>query len=247
MKKVLNDLYDYDNLKIYQYEDGFKFSLDSILLAEFVELKTTTKLIIDLCTGNAPIPLILSTKTKAKIYGFEVQNSIYDLAYSSIIENNLHKQIKIINANLKNTFEYILPESADIVTCNPPYFKCKEDSIINETKEKAIARHEIEMSLEDLMVSSKYILKNKGTLYLVHRPERLQEIISLFNKYNFAIKKMQFIYTSFEKDSLMILIKAVKNGSIGMKILPPLNILEYKSYKNIFERKIKDEVNCGSR
>lgn len=236
MNKVLNDLFDYENLKIFQYDEGFKFSLDSILLAEFVELKTTTKLIVDLCAGNAPIPLILSTKTKAKIYGFEVQKSIYDLASSSVRENNLHKQIKIVNANLKDTFEYILPESVDIVTCNPPYFKCSEKSIINKEQEKAIARHEIEMSLEDLMISSKYILKNKGTLYLVHRPVRLQEIMSLFNKYNFAVKKIQFIYTSFEKESIMVLIKAVKNGAIEVKILPPLNILQYKSYKNIFER-----------
>lgn len=236
MKKVLNDLFDYDNLKIYQYEEGFKFSLDSILLAEFVEVKPTTKLIVDLCTGNAPIPMILSTKTKAKIYGFEVQHSIYDLAYSSIKENKLYKQIKIVNANLKDTFEYILPESVDIVTCNPPYFKCSEDSIINKEPEKAIARHEIEMSLEDLMISSKYILKNKGTFYMVHRPVRLQEIMNLFNKYNFAVKMMQFIYTNLEKDSLMVLIKAVKNGQIGMKVAPPLNVLNYKSYKNIFER-----------
>lgn len=236
MNKVLNDLFDYEGLKIFQYDEGFKFSLDSILLAEFVELKTTTKLIVDLCTGNAPIPLILSTKTKAKIYGFEIQKSIYDLASSSVRENKLHKQIKIVNANLKDTFEYILPESVDIVTCNPPYFKCSKNSIINQEQEKAIARHEIEMSLEDLMISSKYILKNKGTLYLVHRPERLQEIMNLFNKYNFAVKKMQFIYTSFAKESIMVLIKAVKNGAIGMKISPPLNILQYKSYKNIFER-----------
>ncbi len=236
MNKVLNDLFDYEGLKIFQYDEGFKFSLDSILLAEFVEIKTTTKLIVDLCTGNAPIPLILSTKTKAKIYGFEIQKSIYDLASSSVRENKLHKQIKIVNANLKDTFEYILPESVDIVTCNPPYFKCSENSIINQEQEKAIARHEIEMSLEDLMISSKYILKNKGTLYLVHRPERLQEIMNLFNKYNFAVKKMQFIYTSFAKESIMVLIKAVKNGAIGMKISPPLNILQYKSYKNIFER-----------
>lgn len=236
MNKILNDLFDYEDLKIFQYDEGFKFSLDSILLAEFVELKTTTKLIVDLCTGNAPIPLILSTKTKAKIYGFEIQKSIYDLASSSVRENKLHKQIKIVNANLKDTFEYILPESVDIVTCNPPYFKCSENSIINQEQEKAIARHEIEMSLEDLMISSKYILKNKGTLYLVHRPERLQEIMNLFNKYNFAVKKMQFIYTSFAKESIMVLIKAVKNGAIGMKISPPLNILQYKSYKNIFER-----------
>ena len=80
MKRILNDLYDYE-LKIYQYDDKFKFSLDSILLAEFVELKPTTDLIVDFCTGNAPVPLILSTKTKAKIYGFELQKNIFELGF----------------------------------------------------------------------------------------------------------------------------------------------------------------------
>ena len=170
MTSVKNDLFDYDNLKIYQYEDKFKFSLDSILLAEFVELRDTTKTIVDFCTGNAPVPLILSTKTNAKLYGFELQQNIYKLAKLSVVENNLESQINIVNDNLTNALDYLLPESVDAVTCNPPYFKYdKNKSLINEDEEKAIARHEIAMNLDDLMTSAKYILKNKATLYIVHR------------------------------------------------------------------------------
>ena len=183
MTSVKNDLFDYDNLKIYQYEDKFKFSLDSILLAEFVELKETTKTIVDFCTGNAPVPLILSTKTKAKLYGFELQQNIYKLAKLSVVENNLESQIDIVNANLTEALNYILPESVDAVTCNPPYFKYdKNKSLINEDEEKAIARHEIAMNLDDLMTSAKYILKNKAPLYIVHRCDRLEEILEYAKK-----------------------------------------------------------------
>lgn len=237
MKKVLNDLFDYDGLKIYQYSDKFKFSLDSILLAEFVELKDNTSLIVDFCSGNAPVPLILSTKTKAKIYGFELQKNIFDLGYLSVNENRLQKQIKMINSNLKDVFEYVLPESADIVTCNPPYFKYNKSSIVNDVSEKAIARHEITMKLEDIMVSAKYILKNKGTLYIVHRTDRLEEIMICLMKYNFAVKKLQFVYSSLDKEAIMVLVKAVKNGKTGLKVNPPLDALKLKSYKNIFDKR----------
>ncbi len=238
VKKSVNDLFDYDGLKIYQYEDSFKFSLDSILLAEFVETKKKVDIIVDFCTGNAPVPFILSTKFDSLIYGFEIQNSIYNLAKLSVSINNKNKQIKIINSNIKNIFEYILPESVDVVTCNPPYFKYNKDSsLINENVNKAIARHEIEKNLEDIMVSDKYILKNKGDLYLVHRCDRLEEIVVLLNKYSFSIKKLQFIYTGFNKDAILVLIKAVKNGKIGsLKVCKPINIIDYKSYKGIFER-----------
>ncbi len=238
MASVINDLFDYDNLKIYQYEDKFKFSLDSILLAEFVELKNNTRIITDFCTGNAPVPLILSTKTKARIYGFELQENIYKLAKLSVLENNLNSQIKIINANLSEALEYILPESVDAVTCNPPYFKYEKDSsLINEDEEKAIARHEITMNLEDIMVSAKYILKNKAPLYLVHRCDRLEEIMDCLNKYNFTVKKLQFIYAGFNKEAIMVLIKATKNGKTGsLKVMPPIDVLQYKSYKGIFEK-----------
>ncbi len=238
MSIVLNDLFDYDGLKIYQYEDRFKFSLDSILLAEFVELKKNTKVIVDFCTGNAPVPLILSTKTKANIYGFELQKNIYDLAKDSVKENNLDNQIKIINDNLVNVAEYLGDECADVVTCNPPYFKYDiNSSLINENEEKAIARHEIAMNLDELVKAAKYILKEKAPLYLVHRCDRLEEIVDTLNKYGFKIKKLQFIYAGFDKEAIMVLIKATKNGKSGsLKVLPPIDILECKTYKGIFEK-----------
>lgn len=239
MASVVNDLFDYDGLKIYQYDDRFKFSLDSILLAEFVELKKNNiSTIVDFCTGNAPVPMILSTKTNAYIYGFEIQEKIYNLAKLSVKKNNLEKQINIINANLSEAMEFILPETVDVVTCNPPYFKYEKDSsLINENQEKAIARHEIKMTFEDVVVTSKYLLKNKGCLYLVHRCDRLEEIFCILSKYNFSIKKIQFIYTSFNKEAIMVLIKATKNGKVGsLKVMPPIDILKYKSYKRIFEK-----------
>ena len=238
MTSVKNDLFDYDNLKIYQYEDKFKFSLDSILLAEFVELKETTKTIVDFCTGNAPVPLILSTKTKAKLYGFELQQNIYKLAKLSVVENNLESQIDIVNANLTEALNYILPESVDAVTCNPPYFKYdKNKSLINEDEEKAIARHEIAMNLDDLITSAKYILKNKAPLYIVHRCDRLEEILECLDKYGFKVKKLQFIYAGYKKEAIMVLIKATKNGNSGsLKVMPPIDVLQYKSYKGIFEK-----------
>ena len=241
MTSVKNDLFDYDNLKIYQYEDKFKFSLDSILLAEFVEIKENVKTIVDFCTGNAPVPLILSTKTKAQIYGFELQSSIYKLAKLSVVENSLEDQITIINSNIKEVLEHILPESIDAITCNPPYFKYdKNTSLINEDEEKAIARHEITMNLEDLMISAKYILKNKAPLYIVHRCDRLEEILTNLEKYNFKVKKLQFIYAGYNKEAIMVLIKATKNGKSGsLKVMPPIDVLQYKTYKGIFEKSEK--------
>ena len=236
MESVINDLYDY-GLKIYQMEDKFKFSLDSILLAEFVELKQNTKQIVDFCTGNAPVPLILSTKTTAHIYGFEIQSKISKLASLSVRENSLDSQISIVNANFSDVLEYVLPESIDAVTCNPPYFKYdKNSSLINDDEEKAIARHEITMTLEDIMVAAKYILKNKAPLYIVHRCDRLDEILSCLEKYNFKIKKLQFIYAGYDKEAIMVLVKATKNGKSGsLKVLPPINVLKHRTYKGIFE------------
>ncbi|MBR4694094.1 MAG: methyltransferase [Bacilli bacterium] len=237
MSIVLNDLFDYDGMKIYQDSDKFKFSLDSILLAEFVD-NLNVDTIVDFCTGNAPVPLILSTKTKAKIYGFEIQKNIYDLAVKSIDTNNLNQQIVVYNDNLKEVSKYLKDECADLVTCNPPYFKYKDvDSLINEDKEKAIARHEITMDLDSLIKSAKYVLKNKAPLYMVHRCDRLEEVIDTLNKYGFKVKKLQFIYAGFNKEAIMVLIKATKNGNSGsLKVMPPIDILNLKSYKGIFER-----------
>ncbi len=236
MKIVKNDLFDY-GLKIYQDEDLFKFSLDSILLAEFFEYKYGINTIVDFCTGNAVIPLILSTKTKSKIVGFEIQKSIFKLAFNSVLLNDLEDRIKIINANIKEALEYLLPESVDAITCNPPYFKVNNGSLVNESKELAIARHELTINLEEIIIMAKYILKNKAPIYIVHRPERLIELINILSKYKFKVKKIQFIYSSFNKRAIMVLVKATKNGAEGLIVNPPINILEYKSFKNIFEER----------
>ncbi len=233
MNVVKNDLFDY-GLKIYQNKDAFKFSLDSILLAEFVEKKKDIKTIVDFCTGNGAVPLILSTKFNCKIMGFEIQKNPFDLAYNSVAMNELDDKIKIIHDDLANALEYILPETIDVVTINPPYFKYDPDSNINMEREKAIARHEIETNLDNIFRSAKYILKNKGTLYMVHRPERLSEIINKMSEYKFAVKRLQFVYSDYNKSAIMVLIKATKNGLEGIKVNPPINVMKHKTYKNIF-------------
>lgn len=233
MKIVKNDLFDY-GLEIYQDEALFKFSLDSILLAEFVERKAGLKTIVDFCSGNGAVPLILSTRVNSKIIGFEIQKNVFQLAYNSVLLNHLEKQIKIINANLNEALEYILPESVDAVTCNPPYFKMNKGSYINEDMSKAMARHEISTNLDEIIMTAKYILKDKAPIYIVHRPERLMELIDILNKYKFKIKKIQFIYASYKKNAIMVLVKATKNGADGLIVSPPINVLDYKSYKEIF-------------
>ena len=223
-KIEINDLVYFKDIKIVQNKDYFNFSLDSVLLPNFVEITRKTKKILDMCTGNAPIPLILSTKTDAKIYGVELQKEVYDLAKETIKINNLDNQIELINDNIKNLKKIFDTETFDIITCNPPYFKKKDDSIINENKIKSIARHEIEMELEDVMIISKALLKNEGSLVLVHRTDRLIEIIELMKKHNIEPKRMRLIYPKVNTESNLVLIDGRKNGKEGLKILPPLYI-----------------------
>lgn len=223
-KVEINDLVYFKNIKIVQNKDYFNFSLDSILLPNFVEITRKTKKILDMCTGNAPIPLILSMKTDAKIYGVELQKEVYDLAKETIKINNLDNQIELINDNIKNLKKIFDTETFDIITCNPPYFKKKDDSIINENKVKSIARHEIEMELEDVMIISKALLKNEGSLVLVHRTDRLIEIIELMKKHNIEPKRMRLIYPKVNMESNLVLIEGRKNGKEGLKILSPLYI-----------------------
>jgi tRNA1(Val) A37 N6-methylase TrmN6 len=166
--------------------------------------------------------------------GFEIQKNPYDLAYNSVAMNELEDKIKIIHDDLANALEYILPETIDVVTVNPPYFKYDPDSNINMEREKAIARHEIETNLDNIFRSAKYILKNKGTLYMVHRPERLSEIINKMSEYKFAVKRLQFVYSDYNKSAIMVLIKATKNGLDGIKVNPPINVMKHSTYKGIF-------------
>ena len=216
MKKV-NDLLNYNGLKIVQNTEWFNFSLDSVLLAYFAQLKDNMK-IIDLCTGNAPIPLFLSTKTNSKIIGVELQKEVYELAKKSVAINNLCSQINIINEDVNNIVNLFDSDTFDLITCNPPYFKNYKDSIINENYIKAIARHEIKLKLDDIFLCARKILKNKGKIVLVHRTERLIDIITIMRKLNIEPKRIRFVYPFSDSLSNLVLIEGVKNGKTGLKI-----------------------------
>lgn len=224
--EVLNDLVNYRNLKIYQNTDWFLFSLDSVLLPNFVTLNKNIKTVMDLGTGNAPIPLILSTKTNAKIIGVEIQKDVYELAKKNIEYNHLEDRIELYNLDMKNLKSHFLPDSMDVITCNPPYFKVSEQSNLNEDIHKVIARHEKMVTLEDVIQISRYLLKNNGVLALVHRTDRFLDILRLCSQYGLEVKKIRFIYPKVETESNMILVEARKNGGTGLKVLPPLYVHE---------------------
>ena len=220
--KVRNRLLNFSDKIIYQNDDYFAFSLDSVLLANFVTIKLSDKKIIDFCTGNAPIPMLMSFRTKARIFGVELQKEIFDMGVDSIVENKMDDQIELINLDVKNIDSVIDAESMDIVTCNPPYFKYKDDSLVNENDVKSIARHEVMLNLEDVLKSARYVLKNGGTFAMVHRPERMIEIINLMQKYNIEPKKIRLVYPKMDKDANILLIEGIKNGKTGLKVMSPL-------------------------
>ncbi len=235
--EVLNDLYDY-GLKIYQDNELFKFSLDSLLLAEFVNVNKNDKNLLDICSGNAPLPLIIGKKYNIDITGVEIQREIYLLAIKSIVENNL-SNIEMLNCNAKDLKNYFPGNNFDIITCNPPFFKVNETSLINEERKKAIARHELTITLEEIFDIVKGLLKDKGAFYLVHRPSRLEEIMNLATTHNLHVKKMIFIYSNWKKEAIMVLFKMVKNSSPGVKIKSVKIDRETKTYQNIFKEEDK--------
>lgn len=219
-----NDLLGY-GLNIYQDDDFFKFSIDSVLLAEFVNLKFRDKKILDMCCGNSPLLMILAQKTKKEYWGIELQKKVFDLGKKSIEENDL--DITLINDNVKNLGNYFDENTLDIITCNPPYFKYNKTSLINEVDEKSIARHEIEITFEEIVSIANKFLKNNGYFYFVHRTDRFMEFINLLQKYNFSVKRIRFAYDSENTDSCCVLFECVKNGHTETKVEKPLFINKF--------------------
>ena len=223
--KVINDLLGYDNFKIVQNPEWFSFSLDSVLLPKFVTINKDVKNILDLGTGNAPIPIILTTLTeKANIYGIEIQKDVYEMAKESIKINNLESRIKIINDDMKKLDQYFEANFFDVIVSNPPYFKLEELSKKNDDEHKTIARHEEKITLSELIQIAKKYLKNNGVFAMVHRTDRLIEIIEEMRKNNIEPKKIQLIYPKQNSNSNMVLIEGKKNGNPGLIIKEPLII-----------------------
>lgn len=232
MPEVINELLGYENIKIIQDTEMFNFSLDSVLLADFAKITKKTSYIVDLCTGNAPIPLYLTLKTKNKILGVEIQEKVYDLAKRSIELNNLQGQIQIILDDVRKIHKKIGTNKYDLVTCNPPYFRHSEDSNINKNDYLSIARHEIKLTLEQLLYEANRLLKSGGNIVIVHRPDRLTDLLSLLRKHRLEPKKLRIVYPREGKQPVSVLIEAKKDGNLdGLKVLEPLYVMEKNSNK----------------
>lgn len=219
-QEVINYLLAYKNMKIIQRKDMFNFSLDTVLLSHFCTINKDLDVIIDFGTNNAAIPLLLSRRTSKKIIGVEIQKEAVDLAKKNIKLNNLENQIEIIHDNIKNFVKD--HKKVKLVVCNPPFFKVDEKSNLNENEYLKIARHEIKINLEQIIQSASKILDNKGRFAMVHRPDRMIEIINYMQKYDIEPKKIRFVYPKKGKESHIFLIEGMYKGNKGLKIEAPL-------------------------
>lgn len=219
----IDDL-QYKDLKIIQDSEGFCFGMDSVLLSDFAkDIKENAK-IIDLGTGTGIISILLSKKIKQKkIIGVDIQKEVCDMAQRSVILNKLEDTIEIINEDIKNIEKVFEKGSFDAVITNPPYKKINT-GLVNDNKLKLISRHEIAANLEDFIKVSSYLLKSNGSLYIVHMPERLADILNLLRHYQIEPKQMQVVYPQKNKEPNLILIKGVKNAKPFLKIKKPLFI-----------------------
>ena len=221
----IDDL-EINNLKIIQNINGFCFGIDSVLLSDFAkDIKPGTE-VVDLGTGTAIIPLLLTAKTSVgRIVGVEIQKKVAEMASRSVKMNNLSDKIEIINEDIKNLFSVMPHNKYDVIVTNPPYMK-NNTGLQNENIEKLISRHEIECTIEDIAAVTNTLLKDKGEIYMVHRPDRLIDIVMAFRKNKLEIKKMRFVFPKKNKGANLVLIKAVKNANPFLKIEEPLYVYE---------------------
>ena len=227
MKEERIDDLNLNGKVIIQNPDYFCFGIDSVLLANFVESKNAKNVIVDLCSGSGVIPVIVSQKKDySKIMAVELQKEMFELLEKNISINSLEDKIIPLNVNIK---ELSLKEKVDIVTCNPPY-KEVGTGVTNENSVKYIARHEVECTLEDVFKCSSKILKQKGKLYLVHKPQRLNDLISIARKYKLEAKRMRLVYPKVDSKPSIVLLEYVYCGGNEMDILPPL--IEYDESGN---------------
>ena len=235
--EVVNDLLGYEGLKIIQRPDMFNFSLDSTILAYYVSINKTTKKIIDLGCGNGYIPIFLSLRTDALIHGVEIQEESYDLATRSVALNNLNDQINIYLGDMKEIHKKLGVAQYDVVTSNPPYFVYKDESLINANDYLTIARHEVKVTLDEVVHSANVLLKDGGTFAMVHRVERLMDILESFRRNGIEPKRILFVYPkTTSEEALVVFVEGKKsNKKGGLKILPPLYV-----YND--ENKYTDEI-----
>ncbi|GAB2479528.1 tRNA1(Val) (adenine(37)-N6)-methyltransferase [Alkalibacterium psychrotolerans] len=216
------------NLEIIQSPSVFSFSLDAVLLGDFANVpKHNRAKVVDLCSGNGAVALMLSQKTTSPVTAVEIQERLVDMAERSIELNELTDRVQMIHADVNHVTEHIRKDSVDVITCNPPYFTVSDDSRKNPNEHLAIARHELHLTLKELMAETAGLLKTKGKAYFVHRPERFLEIMDAMREVDLAPKRIRFVYPKADREANMLLIEGIKQGKEnGLKILPPLYVFD---------------------
>lgn len=212
-----------DNLKIFQDDELFCFGTDSVLLSDFAKAKPKDT-VVDLCTGNGIIPILMCAKTKAKkFYGVELQKQSYDLCKENIELNKLADRFEVINADIRDVTKHFKAGSIDVVSCNPPYMNAGA-GFLNPDDALAIARHEIKTNLRGVIDAAASILKFGGHFFMVHRADRLCDIISFMREKNIEPKRIAFVHPSPRREPKLILVEGIYGAKPSLKIEAPIYV-----------------------
>ena len=222
--------------RIIQDPKKFCFGMDAVLLSSFADAKEGER-VLDLCTGNGILPILLEAKTAGESFvGLEIQEESASLARRSISYNHLDDKIEIVTGDLKDASKIFGASSFDVVTSNPPHM-IGGHGLKNPDDAKMIARHEVLMELEDLIRETAKLLKPQGRCYFVHRPFRLVEILSLMHEYKIEPKRMRLVYPYADKEPNMVLIEGVRGGKPRLTVEKPLIV--YKE-ENVYSDEVKN-------
>ncbi len=207
--------------RIIQKKNGFCFGMDAVLLSGFAQVRKGERA-IDLGTGTGIIPILLEAKTEGEHFtGLEIQPEMADMASRSVQLNGLGSRVEIISGDIKEASRIFGKASFDVVTSNPPYMTSSH-GLKNPEEPKAIARHEVLCTLEDVVREAALLLKTGGRFYLVHRPRRLAEIISVLRAHKLEPKRMKLVHPFVDREANMVLIEAVRGGGVMMKVEAPI-------------------------
>ena len=211
--------------RIIQRTDGFCFGMDAVLLSGFAMVKKGERA-LDLGTGTGIIPILLEAKTEGEHFSaLEIQREVADMARRSVSLNGLEEKIQIVEGDIREASQIFGAASFDVVTSNPPYMN-DAHGLKNPDLPKAIARHEVLCTLDDVVREASRVLKTGGRFYMVHRPHRLAEIITVLRGYKLEPKRMKMVHPFADRDANMVLIEAVKGGGVFLKMEAPVIVFK---------------------
>jgi tRNA1Val (adenine37-N6)-methyltransferase len=215
------------DIRLYQSETGYRFSVDSLLLYDFVNLKKVDS-IVDLGAGSGIVGILLAKKyPESYVTLFEIQENLVELAKKNVILNNLQGRVRVIQCDIRGIPTLQIPCGVDLIVSNPPFRRLKS-GLLSLGEEKAIARHEIKISLYELVDATSSLLKSKGRLCIIYHPWRLSELIDILKKNRLEPKRLRFVHSRISSEAKMILLEAVKNGRVGLKVDKPFYIYNEK-------------------